>query len=121
MTADGILFAPFELAITESGAGDSFRCIDAANHAASAALGSRYALKTTEPYATRTPGASWEKGPGGRVAVHVEAVRCGLVVANPTYARFFLNDPASHELMAAGLGLQLVGYLIIRKIVTIEV
>ena len=50
----------------------------------------------------------------------------GLIVAalmftvNPTYARFFIDDPAGHQLLAAGLGLQLVGYLIIRKIVTIE-
>jgi Flp pilus assembly protein TadB len=39
---------------------------------------------------------------------------------NPNYARFFIDDPAGHQLLAAGLGLQLVGYLIIRKIVTIE-
>jgi tight adherence protein B len=44
-----------------------------------------------------------------------------MFVANPDYARFFLDDPAGHKLLAAGLGLQFVGYLIIRKIVTIEV
>jgi tight adherence protein B len=44
-----------------------------------------------------------------------------MFVVNPDYARFFLEDPAGHKLMAAGLGLQVVGYLIIRKIVTIEV
>jgi tight adherence protein B len=44
-----------------------------------------------------------------------------MFVVNPEYARFFLDDPAGHKLLAAGLGLQLVGYLIIRKIVTIEV
>ena len=41
--------------------------------------------------------------------------------ANPQYARFFVDDPVGCELMAGALGLQVVGYLIIRKIVTIEV
>ncbi len=43
-----------------------------------------------------------------------------MFLMNPTYARFFIDDPTGHELLAAGLGLQVVGYLIIRKIVTIE-
>ena len=44
-----------------------------------------------------------------------------MFLANPGYARVFLDDPAGHKLLAAGLGLQLFGYLIIKKIVTIEV
>jgi tight adherence protein B len=40
---------------------------------------------------------------------------------NPQYARFFVNDPVGHQLLAAALGMQLLGYLIIRKIVTFEV
>ena len=44
-----------------------------------------------------------------------------MFVVNPDYARFFFVDPAGHEMLAAGLAMQLVGYLIIRKIVTIEV
>jgi tight adherence protein B len=44
-----------------------------------------------------------------------------MFVVNPQYARFFVDDPMGHELMAAALGLQLIGYLIIRKIVTFEV
>jgi len=44
-----------------------------------------------------------------------------MFVVNPDYARFFASDPAGHKLLAAGLGLQCVGYLIIRKIVTFEV
>jgi tight adherence protein B len=43
-----------------------------------------------------------------------------MFVMNPSYARFFVVDPVGHQLLAAGLGLQVVGYLIIRKIVTIE-
>jgi len=43
-----------------------------------------------------------------------------MFVVNPQYARFFLVDPIGHELMGAALGLQLIGYLIIRKIVRIE-
>jgi tight adherence protein B len=44
-----------------------------------------------------------------------------MFVVNPQYARFFIDDPMGHELMALALGLQVVGYLIIRKIVTFEV
>jgi tight adherence protein B len=43
-----------------------------------------------------------------------------MFVVNPAYARFFVVDPAGHQLLAVGLGLQVLGYLIIRKIVTIE-
>ena len=32
-----------------------------------------------------------------------------------------MDDPVGHELLAAALGLQLLGYLIITKIVTFEV
>jgi tight adherence protein B len=43
-----------------------------------------------------------------------------MFVVNPTYARFFIDDPMGHELAAAAFGLQVMGYMIIRKIVTIE-
>jgi tight adherence protein B len=43
-----------------------------------------------------------------------------MFVVNPSYARFFIDDPMGHELAAAALGLQLMGYMIIKKIVTIE-
>ena len=44
-----------------------------------------------------------------------------MLVINPEYARFFVDDPMGQKLLAGALGLQLVGFLIIRKIVTIEV
>lgn len=44
-----------------------------------------------------------------------------MFVVNPDYARFFIDDPAGHEMVAGALALQITGYLIIRKIVTIEV
>jgi tight adherence protein B len=44
-----------------------------------------------------------------------------MFVVNPQYARFFVDDPMGHKLLAAGLGMQFVGYLVIKKIVTIEV
>jgi len=44
-----------------------------------------------------------------------------MFLVNPEYARFFIDDPAGHEMLAGALTLQLVGYLIIRKIVTFEV
>jgi len=43
-----------------------------------------------------------------------------MFVVNPAYARFFVTDATGHVLLAAAIGLQCVGYLIIRKIVTIE-
>jgi tight adherence protein B len=44
-----------------------------------------------------------------------------MYVMNPAYARFFIDDPVGHQLMAGSLAMQFIGYLIIRKIVTIEV
>ncbi len=49
------------------------------------------------------------------------AVGALMFVVNPQYARFFLNDPMGHELLAAGITLQVIGYLIIRRIVTFDV
>ena len=58
----------------------------------------------------------------GRILSAIPAgVALMMFVVNPTYARFFIVDPVGHELLAAGLGLQVLGYLIIRKIVTFEV
>jgi len=58
----------------------------------------------------------------GRILTAIPAAVGGLMFAvNPQYARFFFVDPVGHELMAGALGLQFVGYLVIRKIVTIEV
>jgi tight adherence protein B len=48
-------------------------------------------------------------------------VACLMFVVNPQYAKFFVSDPAGQELLAAGVGMQFLGYLIIRKIVIIEV
>lgn len=42
-----------------------------------------------------------------------------MFIVNPTYARFFIDDPMGHNLAAAAVGLQVVGYLIIKKIVNI--
>jgi tight adherence protein B len=58
----------------------------------------------------------------GRILSAIPAsVAAMMFLVNPQYARFFIDDPVGHELLAAGVGLQLVGYLIIRKIVTFEV
>ena len=58
----------------------------------------------------------------GRILSAIPAGVGGLMfVVNPQYARFFVDDPVGHQLLAASLGMQLLGYLIIRKIVTIEV
>ncbi len=58
----------------------------------------------------------------GRILSAIPAgVAVLMFVVNPRYAQFFIDDPMGHELLAIGLGLQFVGYLIIRKIVTFEV
>jgi tight adherence protein B len=44
-----------------------------------------------------------------------------MFMVNPDYARFFVVDPIGHQLLGAAVGLLVIGYLIIRKIVTIEV
>jgi tight adherence protein B len=40
---------------------------------------------------------------------------------NPDYVRFFFKDEVGHYMMGAAISLQLIGYLVIQKIVTIEV
>jgi tight adherence protein B len=58
----------------------------------------------------------------GRVLAAIPAIVGALMfLVNPSYARFFVDDPVGHELLAGSIGLQVVGYLIIRKIVRIEV
>ncbi|HEY1243146.1 MAG TPA: type II secretion system F family protein [Bryobacteraceae bacterium] len=58
----------------------------------------------------------------GRVLGSIPAVVALLMlVLNPTYIRFFVDDPVGRELLAGSLGLQFIGFLVIRKIVHIEV
>jgi tight adherence protein B len=58
----------------------------------------------------------------GRILAAIPmAVGVLMFVVNPQYARFFIDDPMGHELMAGALGMQFIGYLIIKKIVTFEV
>jgi tight adherence protein B len=58
----------------------------------------------------------------GRILAAIPAgVGALMFVVNPGYARFFVIDPVGHTMVAAALGVQLLGYLIIRKIVHIEV
>jgi len=40
---------------------------------------------------------------------------------NPDYVKFFFDDDLGNMMMGAAIGFQIVGYLIIKKIVTIEV
>ncbi|MEO8594336.1 MAG: type II secretion system F family protein [Candidatus Solibacter sp.] len=58
----------------------------------------------------------------GRILSAIPAgVAVMMFMVNPQYARFFIDDPVGHQLLAAGLALQVTGYMIIRKIVTFEV
>jgi len=58
----------------------------------------------------------------GRILSAIPAAVAALMfVVNPQYARFFIDDPVGHQLLAGTVGLQLVGYLIVSKIVKIEI
>jgi tight adherence protein B len=58
----------------------------------------------------------------GRILASIPAAVGGLMfVVNPQYARFFIDDPAGHEMLAGAFALQIVGYIIIKRIVTFEV
>jgi tight adherence protein B len=58
----------------------------------------------------------------GRILSAIPVAVGGMMfMANPQYARFFLDDPTGNQMLAAAMGMQVLGYLIIRKIVTIEV
>ena len=52
-------------------------------------------------------------------------IPCGVAgmmfMVNPEYVRFFFNDETGNIMLGAAVGLQLLGYGIIQKIVTIEV
>ena len=52
----------------------------------------------------------------GRILASIPAAVGALMfIVNPQYARFFVDDPAGHEMLAGALALQLVGYLIIKR------
>jgi tight adherence protein B len=58
----------------------------------------------------------------GRILAAIPAsIGLMMLVVNREYARFFVDDPVGRQLLAGALVLQLIGFLIIRKIVTIEV
>jgi tight adherence protein B len=58
----------------------------------------------------------------GRLLAAIPAsVGLMMFVIDRELAQFFLNDPTGQKLIAGAIGLQLVGFLIIRKLVTIEV
>jgi tight adherence protein B len=49
------------------------------------------------------------------------AVAVLMFYTNPDYVKFFFTDDVGQVMMAVGIGLQLLGYLIMKKIVNIEV
>jgi tight adherence protein B len=58
----------------------------------------------------------------GRILAAIPAsIGLMMLVVNRGYAQFFVDDPMGQQLLAGALALQLIGFLIIRKIVTIEV
>lgn len=58
----------------------------------------------------------------GRILAAIPAgVGALMFIVNPGYARFFVDDTTGHTMVAAALGMQFIGYLVIRKIVHIEV
>jgi hypothetical protein len=99
MGTDGILFAPYDL--PPLGTEETqlhFRCIEAVNRAAAETLSQRYALRLAPSDTVRRRGLpTWARGGGGRVAVHVESFRCGLVVGDTGYAMAASDDPGGLE------------------------
>ncbi len=49
------------------------------------------------------------------------AVAAIMFYVNPSYASFFVDDPLGHKMVAGAVILQLIGYGVIKKIVSIEV
>ncbi len=49
------------------------------------------------------------------------AVAAILFAINPQYGKFFFGDPTGRMMLAGSVGMQLVGYAVMRKIVSIEV
>jgi len=49
------------------------------------------------------------------------AVAILMFYTNPDYVKFFFEDEVGNYMMATGIGLQVIGYLIMKKIVNIEV
>lgn len=49
------------------------------------------------------------------------AVAVLMFFTNPDYVTFFIRDETGNWMLGGGIGLQIIGYLIIRKIVSIEV
>ena len=49
------------------------------------------------------------------------AVAVLMFYTNPDYVKFFFEDEIGNMMLAAGVGLQVIGYLIMKKIVNIEV
>lgn len=62
---------------------------------------------------------------GKMTATSLSCIPIGVAVlmffTNPTYVRFFIEDPVGNWMLGAAVGLQLIGYLIMQKIVNIEV
>jgi tight adherence protein B len=49
------------------------------------------------------------------------AVAVLMFYTNPDYVKFFFLDEVGNYMLAAAVGLQIIGYLIMQKIVKIEV
>ena len=62
---------------------------------------------------------------GKMTATALTSIPVGVAVllfyANPDYVRFFINDEVGNIMAASAIGLQIIGYLVMKKIVAIEV
>jgi tight adherence protein B len=58
---------------------------------------------------------------GGALSTIPVAVGLLMCVVNPGYGRFFVEDDTGKAMLGAAVALQLIGYGVIRKIVTIEI
>ena len=62
---------------------------------------------------------------GKMTATALTSIPVGVAVllfyANPDYVRFFINDETGNIMAASAIGLQIIGYFVMKKIVSIEV
>jgi len=96
----GVVFAPyseFPLLGAEL-THEHYKCIEAVNQAVLVALASRFAIRPVHARPARSRIPAWARGADGpRVAVHVEAFRCGLVVGDTSYSSVASDDPGGAE------------------------
>jgi hypothetical protein len=96
MQAEGVVFAPYNVlpVLGAEATQQHYECIHAVNQAVLVGLASRYAVRPARRRPSNGGVPASLRGPAGpRVAVHVQAFRCGLVVGEEAYTSVASGDP----------------------------